>query len=205
MKFVSSALLTAVFIAILLVTYCLHTWFFRVDVILYSALLDALIATAIASLVLFWPRKSRILGHFEKLLLLVIWLLGGYAFAISIPTVLDRSLSFYILEKLDQRGGGILVDRFGDVFTDEYMHEFRLVDVRLTEQEESGTIRIENGCVMLTDRGRRLVSFSSFFRTHLLPPSRLLRGEYTDDLTDPFRNSIPAPDYLCNETSDGQN
>lgn len=153
MKFVSSALITALYITILLVTYCLHVWFFRVDVDLYSALLDALIAAVIASVVLFWPRKSNALGHFEKMLLLVVWLLGGYAFAISIPTVLDRSLSFYILEKLDQRGGGILADRFGEVFTDEYMHEFRLVDVRLTEQDESGTIKIENGCVMLTDRG----------------------------------------------------
>ncbi|TYC64413.1 hypothetical protein FMN50_00525 [Rhodobacterales bacterium] len=200
MKFVSSVLATAAFILLLLATYCLHVRFFKVDVILYSALLDALIATLIAAVFLFWPRKSPTLGVFEKILLVVTWLLGGYAFAISVPTVLDRSLSFYILEKLDQRGGAILANRFADVFTDEYMHEMRLVDVRLTEQEESGTVRIENGCVMLTDRGREIASFSRFFRNNLLPPNRLLRGEYTGDLTNPFKNSIPSPDYACNGT-----
>lgn len=94
--------------------------------------------------------------------LLVIWLLGAYLFAISIPTVLDRSLSFYILEKLQQRGGGIREDALQQVFTDEYMREHHLIEVRLTEQLQSGTIYIHNGCVKLTDRGERLASFSRF-------------------------------------------
>ena len=49
--------------------------------------------------------------------MLLVWLLLGYILAISVPTVLDRSLSFYILEKLQQRGGGIQQSRFNEVFT----------------------------------------------------------------------------------------
>jgi hypothetical protein len=114
-----------------------------------------------------------------------------------VPAVLDRSLSFYILEKLQQRGGGIQQARFAEIFTQEYVKEHRLVDVRLTEQMESGTIKIDNGCVRLTAKGDRLATFSRFFRTHLLPKRRLLMGQYSDDLTDPFRHSATQVDYLC--------
>ncbi|GAB5486345.1 MAG: hypothetical protein Pars93KO_27790 [Parasphingorhabdus sp.] len=157
---------------------------------LYSAMFDAALAAIVMTLVLFVLGRKRLpFDGFENALLVVIWLLGGYVFAISIPTVLDRSLSFYILEKLQQRGGGIEHARIGDVFVKEYLPEFRLVDVRLTEQLESGTIMIEDGCVKLTDRGRRLATFSRFFRQNLLPKKRLLAGEYTDALVDPFKDS----------------
>ena len=137
------------------------------------------------------------LGNFEKSLLIVIWLLAGYGLAISVPTVIDRSLSFYILEKLQQRDGGIKESSFEDVFTKEYVNEYRLVDVRLTEQLQSGTIVIENGCVKLTEKGYFLANFSRFFRHHLLPEKRLLRGNYTDVLTHPFQHSVATVDYTC--------
>ena len=127
----------------------------------------------------------------------MIWLLIGYSLAISVPTVIDRSLSFYILEKLDQRGGGIRFDAFNDVFTKEYVEEHRLVDVRLTEQLESGTVVINDGCVKLTKKGKQLARFSMMFRHNLLPKHRLLMGNYTADLTNPFRVDIETPNYLC--------
>src|SRR5690606_37013811 len=125
----------------------------------------------------------------ERGQLLVIWLLLGYAFAISVPTVIDRSLSFYLLEKLDQRGGAIRQERFADLFVEEYLVEHRLVDVRLTEQQASGTVVLQQGCVRLTERGRLLARFSRFYRQQLLPRQRLLLGNYSDALTDPFRHS----------------
>jgi hypothetical protein len=72
-----------------------------------------------------------------------------------------------------------------------------LVDVRLTEQLQSNTIRIESGCVYLTAKGNYLASFSRFFRAHLLPKQRLLLDSYSDDLTDPFRHSSTQVNYLC--------
>jgi hypothetical protein len=77
------------------------------------------------------------------------------------------------------------------------MVEDRLVDVRVTEQLQSGTISIDGGCVRLTPRGRRIATASSYFRSHFLPRQRLLMGEYSDDLTDPFRHSIRSVDYTC--------
>jgi len=191
-----AGLLTLVYIGLLLGIHFLHVRFFTVDVVFYAAIGDALLA-AVATGLLLLASPFRAFTPAERVLLALVWLLGGYAFAISVPTVIDRSLSFYILEKLDQRGGGIRQDAFQDVFTQEYMVEHRLVDVRLTEQESSGTIQIENGCVLLTDKGRRVAGMSRFYRHHFLPKQRLLLGRYSDDLTDPFRHSRQDVTYQC--------
>ena len=196
-KFLKTLLASLIFVFILFFVYFIHVTFLRVDVVFYSAIIDALVAAGLSAIIIYAVKFFGNLGLYEKFLLVCIWVLAGYAFAISVPTVLDRSLSFYILEKLQQRGGGIQVARMPDVFTQEYMKEHRLVDVRLTEQAQSGTIEIVDGCVKLTPKGERIASVSRFFRLHLLPKKRLLMGEYTDDLTNPFRNSIETPDYLC--------
>lgn len=185
------------FVALVCLVYWIHVAYFRVDVVFYSALLDGVLAVLIAAVTIWRMHAFSVFGSFEKLQMVLIWLLTAYALAISVPTVVDRSLSFYILEKLQQRGGGIQQGRFSEVFTQEYLKEHRLVDVRLTEQLQSGTIRIDNGCVHLTLKGERLASFSRFFRAHLLPKQRLLLDNYSDDLTDPFRHSFAQIDYLC--------
>lgn len=197
MKFIRALIASLLFAVVLLALYHVHITYFKVNVVFYSAILDVVLAACIASVALFGMRYFHGLGRFEKCQLIFIWLISGYAFAISVPTVIDRSLSFYILEKLQQRGGGIQQAAFEAVFTQEYMKEHRLVDVRLTEQLESGTIVIRDGCVLLTPKGRDLATFSRYFRMHWLPKQRLLMGQYNDDLTDPFRTSTPAKDYAC--------
>ena len=171
------------------------------DVVFYSAIIDGFLALLTTTIVLLTLAYFKEFNGFEKLQLIIIWILGSYIFAISVPTVLDRSLSFYILEKIEQRGGGIKESGFEEVFTEEYVKEHRLVDVRLAEQENSGTIVIENGCVKLTPKGRVIAKYSRYFRQHFLPKHRLLMGEYTDDLTDPFGygsvDSNRTFDYIC--------
>lgn len=181
----------------LFAVYLIHINWLKVDVVFYAAIADVFIAVFIAGAAVFYSAYFALLNPFEKIQLCLIWLLAGYALAISVPTVIDRSLSFYILEKIQQRGGTIAQDRFDDVFTKEYVVEHQLVAVRLTEQLQSGTISITNGCVRLTQKGERLARFSRFFRQNLLPKQRLLLGEYTDALTDPFKNSVDKVDYQC--------
>jgi len=134
---------------------------------------------------------------FEKIQMLIIWIFFSFIFAIAIPTVIDRSLSFYILEKLNQRGGSISLNSFDDIIVNEYMKEHRLIDIRITEQVNSGTIILKNNCVILTNRGKKIVQFSLYFRQNFLPKKRLIMGEYSDDLTNPFRNNLVQVDYSC--------
>ena len=198
MKFVFSLLFSIVFTGVLAGIYLFHAWHLPVQVIFYSAMEDAFVATIVTAALVFTLRRRLPFGGFERFLLVLVWLLAGYGFAISGPAVLDRSLSFYILEKLQQRGGGIREDAISQVFVNEYLPEFRLVDVRLTEQLQSGTIEIVNGCVRLTDWGQRLASFSHFTRTHLLARHRLLAGVYTDALVDPLAHGAQGPQgYEC--------
>lgn len=197
MKFYRSLLGTILFLVVTVCVYYTHVTYFKVNVVFYSAVADGVLATAVSGLVLFGWRYFVIFSLFEKLQLTLIWLLIGYILAISVPTVIDRSLSFYILEKIQQRGGGIKLASFEEVFTKEYVKEHRLVDVRLTEQQQSGTIAITDGCVKLTEHGLQLASFSRFFRKNLLPKQRLLMGKYTDELTDPFRHSQKDLNYEC--------
>lgn len=197
MKYLKLVIATAVYAVLLLAIYVLHVRYVPVNVVFYSAILDAVLATILAITLVATVRWFKVFTRFETLQLCCIWLLLGYSFAISVPTVIDRSLSFYVLEKLQQRGGGIKLSAFDDVFTQEYVKEHRLVDVRLTEQQQSGTVEIKDGCVKLTAWGQTIASSSRYFRAHFLPKQRLLMGKYSDDLTDPFRNSVERTDYRC--------
>ncbi len=197
MKYLKFITATAMYTLLLLAIYVLHVRYVPVNVVFYSAILDAVLATILAATLIATVRWFKVFTRFETLQLCCIWLLLGYSFAISVPTVIDRSLSFYILEKLQQRGGGIKLDAFDQVFTQEYVKEHRLVDVRLTEQQQSGTVEIKDGCVKLTAWGQTIASSSRYFRAHFLPKQRLLMGKYSDDLTDPFRNSVERTDYRC--------
>jgi hypothetical protein len=198
MKITKSFLIFSIYLIILCVIYFIHTQYFQVDVVFYSALIDVMLANILIFIVVTRLKFFSLFNKFEKIQLTVICLFAGYSSAISVPTVIDRSLSFYILEKIEQRGGGIQLSKFEEVFTKEYAKEHRLVDVRLTEQQKSKTVKIVNGCVKLTERGEILVSFSKFFRKNLLPKQRLLMGQYTDDLTHLFKDEDSFYDYQCN-------
>ena len=145
MKFYKLFSATTLFIICLLLTYYFHIVFIDVNVVFYAAVGDGVIATVLIGVVLWVSRYFSIFNTFEKIQIVFIFILTGYAFAITVPTVIDRSLSFYILEKLHQRGGGIKLANFEEVFTKEYVKEHRLVDIRLTEQQESGTLVIQDG------------------------------------------------------------
>jgi hypothetical protein len=199
MKYLKLSIGTLVYIFLYGIIYYFYVNNFKVDVILYSSINIALVTLLIYVIIIKSNNKLLKFSNFEIFNAIVIAGLMGYSIAISIPTVLDRSLSFYILEKLRQRGGSIKLNKFEYIFTKEYVRESALVDIRLTEQINSGTIMLENDCVKLTEKGRRLAYFNSEFRKYFSPRKRLLNGEYTDILVDPFLRSDKNPDYLCEE------
>lgn len=197
MKYFKFLILMLAFVVSLTTIYVIHSWFFKVNVVFYSAIADGVLAAIVILVLVSTIKWFKTFTSFEKFQTFVICLLLGYGFAISVPTVIDRSLSMYILEKLQQRGGGIQFAAFDTVFKDEYVKEHRLVDIRLTEQQQSGTIVIENGCVKLTEWGQFIASTTTWFRQTILPKNRLIGNAYSSDLTSPMRNSAQRSDYLC--------
>ncbi len=187
MKYLKTLLGIGLYIAILCCVWVIYVNYINVNVVFYSALWAAVISLIVHAIIInVFPVLGN-LSRFEKIQHLISCLLLGYILAISVPTVIDRSLSFYILEKLQQRGGEIKLDKFEQIFTQEFIKEYRLVDARLTEQLESGTIQIQNGSVKLTKKGDNIASFGQMFRRNFLPKHRLLMGKYSDDLTNPFK------------------
>lgn len=199
MKYMVSLCGALLYVVILILIYYLYSSNLKVDVVFYGSIYSALLALVVYGIALYVTPIFRLLNNYDKFNSIIVAGLLGYSMAISLPTVIDRSLSFYILEKLQQRGGAIQLSKFDYIFTKEYMREHKLVDIRLTEQAESGTIVIDGDCVRLTSKGDYLANFSRFFRKHFLPKARLLRGQYTDQLIDPFSRSDVTPDYLCHE------
>jgi len=197
MKLICFFLYTFIYVLILILTYFIHVNFLKVDVLFYAAIQDVIIACLIFSLPLFCLDKFLIFNSFEKILTITIFTLFGYVLAISIPALIDRSLSFYILEKLMESGVGIRRSKFDDLFIKDFVRQYHMIDVRLTEQLKSGTITIENGCVMLTEKGNYIASFSGNFRHHWLPKERLLNSNYIKSNSNTAYQNVIRSDYLC--------
>lgn len=191
------AVIVGVGVTFLIVNW-MHFQWFRVSVILYACIIDAVIASAIF-LGVYWFLRFRRGGLMisEFVLAAATANLLVLVYAIMGPTVIDRSFSLYIVQKLHSRDGHIAQAAMNDVVIKEYMPEFRLIDVRLTEQVTSGTAVIENGCIILTPRGKFLAEMVDWYRKNFLPKKRVLLDQVTDQLTDPFRDAKQIVDVTC--------
>ena len=185
-------------VATFLVVNYIHFMFFEVRVIFYACVIDLLIASvSVLSMHVILRRRSWESDGVELALSAIIGGLCILLYSVLGPTVVDRSLSIYILEKIDQRGGAVAEAAIPAIFVEEYMAEYRLVDVRLTEQLQSHTLTLDRGCLRLTPRGRALVTATQFYRAHFLPRRRVLMGEVTDQLTHPFQHATRRVDTTC--------
>ncbi|WP_237213805.1 hypothetical protein [Falsiroseomonas oryziterrae] len=194
----SGAVLVGLLLVVFMAVHIVHFRFFPVRVVAYAALLDVGIALVLSAAAwLLWLRRRLRTDGLESALFLAIATLVATLYAIMVPTVIDRSLSIYILEKLLQRGGAIREGAFEELLVREFFPEHQLVAVRLTEQLNSGTITISDGCVRLTRRGETTATWTRRYRTTLLPRHREIMGRFSDDLTDPFRHSTPQVDHRC--------
>lgn len=185
------------YLFIFICIYLIHINFFKVGVIFYSSLIDSIIA-----LIIFFGLYNSInffkhITNFESSLIILLLFFIGYSFSISLPTVIDRSLSFYFLEKIRQHDGAINKTAMKQMFIDDYMDEYKLVEMRLTEQLKSGTIELKGNCIVLTKRGYLVTTFSDFFRKNFLANKRLILDSYSDQLTDPLKDSKINNEYLC--------
>jgi len=172
-KFFYTTFLSICFLLIYIIIYYLHVRFFHVKVLFYSSLFDVFISVLIVNFFFLYKNFFLTINLFEKYLLLIIFSLTGYIISMSVPALIDRSLSFYLLEKIDQSKQGINISRIDDLFINDFVIKYDMINVRLTEQQASGTIAINNNCAVITRKGKFLANFSKFFRANLLPKHRI--------------------------------
>jgi hypothetical protein len=145
----------------------MHFSYFEVRVVLYSSLLDALIAVLTISIAI---NIFRIYGSFEKFQIIFMCLLIGFIYSISIPTIIDRSLSLYILEEISKNNeAGIKIDDLDMLISEKYMKDYRVKEMRIREQLASGTIYIANDTIFLSKKGRVISRLTKAARENLMP------------------------------------
>lgn len=184
-------------VAFLLINF-VHFQTLPVSVILYACVVDAFLASLLVGGVywFFWRDRSKLLIT-EKALVFISSNLLILFYAVMGPTVIDRSLSIYIIEKIDYRGGEVAADAMKDIILIEFMDEYMVADVRMTEQVASGTVNNIDGCLKLTSRGNRIAAFTRFYRHNFLPQKRIIDGVVTNALTDPLSGKPVLVPFEC--------
>ncbi|PHP19767.1 hypothetical protein CG471_10425 [Sphingobium sp. IP1] len=79
-------------------------------------------------------------------------------FLITFPVTFDRSITMFLLARIERQDGQLDARALEDVYTREYLGEMRQIDRRVEEQTMSGNIRVEHGRIHITPQGRRLLS-----------------------------------------------
>lgn len=79
----------------------------------------------------------------------------NYAFIITFPTLLDRSISITLISVLDKAPEGRLtVSELNNAFLTRYVAGDTQTKKRISEQVATGNMRIDNDVVEITPRGR---------------------------------------------------
>jgi hypothetical protein len=148
-----------IFLVLLMVIHVLHVLLFKPTVTLYAALFDCIIASL--STAIFARRDKRLTA--TRKLFFVVLLQAGIILAILGPTVIDRSLSLYLLTKISESGGKVELAGFNELFISGYIEDFDVIEVRLTEQLKSGTLIVVEDHIQLTKIGRAVVYLASIY------------------------------------------
>ncbi len=93
----------------------------------------------------------------------VIYVLLGYCFIITIPTLLDRAISVYMIAVVAQSGArGLSKAEIQEGFLRDYVEGGFTVEKRLNEQLVSGFFVEHEGQFLVTDKGRFVYDVNRF-------------------------------------------
>ncbi|AMK24023.1 MULTISPECIES: hypothetical protein [unclassified Sphingobium] len=79
-------------------------------------------------------------------------------FLITFPVTFDRSITMFLLARIERHDGALDTARLEQLYVREYLGDMRQIDRRVAEQTLSGNIRIDQGRIHITPQGRRLLA-----------------------------------------------
>lgn len=178
-KFKHYALLFIAGCVVFLIVHITHLLFIKIDVILFSTLFDVM-----ATLFLFFclsyfyltknrynPSLTNLIsatGHLGALLLI---------YAILVPTVIDRSLTLFILNRINQSKDSISSVRLHKDINKFYFIEMNVLPQRLIEQQKIGTLaRTPAGDIKLTPFGTFILRITNGYKNLLINNSNLTKS-----------------------------
>ena len=80
------------------------------------------------------------------------------SFLIVFPVTFDRSITMFLLARIERDDGRLDARGLEQVYVREYLGEMRQIDRRIEEQALSGNIRVDGGRIRITPQGRRLLA-----------------------------------------------
>ena len=150
-----------VLFTIFLIFTALHEHIWKSDIIFYGYIKILIIFNISAVAVVFALRKfscslKKTFNFSTVVLSSIISCLLYHSFNMTFPIVMDRSFSVYMLGALYKLDSPVHLSEF-DSIVSKYFHERSLVDKRIYEQLATGSIKICNDKIELTERGRSIV------------------------------------------------
>jgi hypothetical protein len=144
---------------IFLVIFIASRIIFKLDIIFYEGIFIILCITLVSLLFKFFKHIHTYITFF----------LFCYAFHITIPSLLDRSISLYILGLLHEEKI-VTLPELQNYYVSGFVFYNGAIEKRLNEQVRSGNINLVNGNYSLTKKGERLFyinqGLASIFNTN---------------------------------------
>jgi len=82
-------------------------------------------------------------------------------FLVLVPVTIDRSISVFLLARIEGRSGTLDAQALDALFRREYLGDMAQIDRRVAEQAKSGNIRVgRDGTIVITPQGRIFLRFS---------------------------------------------
>jgi hypothetical protein len=81
-----------------------------------------------------------------------------YSFHITLPTIIDRSISLFVLSRMEGSTAGVTVEQMQESFLKGYVHDYSAVCRRLDEQIISGNIEFRDQKYYLGESGEHILT-----------------------------------------------
>ncbi|MCI4590264.1 hypothetical protein MOK15_09160 [Sphingobium sp. BYY-5] len=130
----------------------------NIDILFYRGVAVAAIGALLMLLILGVLLRRLMLEPATLVGAVALSLAFNICFLITFPVTFDRSITIFLLARIERQDGQLDARGLQRVYVQEYLGDMRQIDRRIEEQSLSGNIRVEQGRIHITAQGRRLLT-----------------------------------------------
>ena len=150
---------TACYFLVYLLIFVFVRQFYPSPIIFYQGIVVNIILLILSLSLLFLVKRDEVVKTLTAISI-VVGFLVSYSFHITIPSLLDRSISLYIIG-LTHESGGENISQYKQDFYSGFINKNGAVEKRVNEQLVSGNIICDNICT-LTEKGESIYKLNIF-------------------------------------------
>lgn len=130
----------------------------HISILFYRGIMLAFMAAAIMLLVGIMARRRLRLDLSTMIGATALTLAFNLCFLVVFPVTFDRSITMFLLARVEQRDGQLDARSLEQIFARDYLGAMHQIDRRISEQRLSGNIVVIQGHIHLTPQGRILMN-----------------------------------------------